>query len=179
MKRIYFLFALPIVLIACKDALNLDQFTIFNMEFSENVTIQSSTGIDLPLNINTPDITTNSEASFANNNTRKDLIEDITLKQLKLTITTPSTGNFNFLKSVTLYIKADGLPEVKLASKEEVPNNDSNSLELDIIEANLSAYINQDKFSLRLSTVTDEFITEDHQIEIYSQFRVNAKVFGI
>lgn len=177
MKKIILLLTLSSVFLSCKDAL--DRFTVFNLDFRETVTIQSNTGLNLPFNIFTPDITTNSEASFANNKTRKDLIEDIRLKQMKLTIIEPTSGNFGFLKSISLYLNADGLPEVLIGSKDNIPNNIGNVLELDISDADLKEYIKKDKFSIRLTTVTDEVITKDYQVEIYSQFRVNAKILGI
>ena len=176
MKKIFLLFTLS-VLFSCKDTL--DRLTMFNIDFRETVTIPSSTGINLPFNIFTPDITTNSEATFASNNTRKDLVEDIRLQQLKLTIKSPSSGDFSFLKSISLYMNAEGLPEVLIGSKENIPNSSGNTLELDIPDVNLKEYIKKDKFSIRLSTVTDELITQDHQIEVYSQFRVDAKILGI
>jgi hypothetical protein len=176
MKKILLLLSLS-VLLSCKDTL--DRLTMFNIDFRESVTVPSGTGINLPFNISTPDITTNSEANFASNNTRKDLIEDIRLKQLKLTITSPTSGDFSFLKSISVYMNAEALPEVLLGSKENIPNNTGNTLELDIPDIDLKEYIKKDKFSIRLSTVTDELITQDHQIEIYSQFRVDAKILGI
>lgn len=160
----------------CKD---LDKFTKFNMDFRESVTIQSNTGINLPFNVLTPDITTNSESTFASNNTRKELVEDIRLKQLTLTITSPTSGNFKFLKSVVLYLNADGLPEVKIASKENIPNTQGNSLDLEVVDINLKEYIIKDKYTLRLNTVTDELISQDHEVEVYSLFRIDAKVLGI
>ena len=160
----------------CKD---LDKFTMFNMDFRESIIIQSSTGINLPFNVLTPDITTNSESTFASNKTRKDLVEDIRLKQLTLTITSPSSGDFRFLKSVVLYLNADGLPEVKIASKENIPSTQGNSLDLEVLDINLKEYIIKDKYTLRLNTVTDELISQDHQVEVYTQFRINAKLLGI
>ncbi len=176
MKKILLLLVLS-MLFSCKDSL--DRLTMFDMDFRETVAIQSSTGINLPFNVFTPDITTNSEASFANNNTRKDLIEDIRLKQLKMTITSPTSGDFSFLKSIALYMNAEALPEVLIGSKDNIPDNEGNILELDISDVNFKEYIKKDKISIRLSTVTDELITQDHQIEIYSLFRVDAKILGI
>ncbi len=149
------------------------------MDFRESVAIQSNTGLNLPFNVFTPDITTNSESSFANNNTRKDLIQDVRLKQLTLTITSPSSGNFKFLKSIGLYLSADGLQEIKIAGKENISDNVGNTLDLDIIDIDLKEYIKKDKYKVRLNTVTDELISQDHQIEIYSVFRVDAKILGI
>jgi hypothetical protein len=59
----------------------------------------------------TPDVTTNSN----NNNTKADLVKDVTLTSLKLTITNPTIKHLVFLKSVTLYISTDANDEIELA----------------------------------------------------------------
>jgi hypothetical protein len=154
-----------------------DKLTQFKMVFNETEVIPSSTGINLPFNILTPDIVTNSESTFAVNDTRKDLIEEITLTTLSLTISSPSSADFSFLQSINVYISADGLNEVKIAWKENVPA-DVSVLNLDITGVDLKEYIKADQFSLRLNTVTDELLTADHQIDIHSEFFVDAKILG-
>ncbi len=175
MKNKIFLMCL-IALIAggCKKA---DKLTQFYLDYHETVTIPASSGINLPFNIISPDVTTNSESSFEVHDTRKDLIQEIKLKTLMLTITSPSGSTFSFLKSVDLYISAPGLSEIKVASKENIPANVDNTLSLDINNIDLKEYIKSDKFTLRLNTVTDEIITSDQQIDIYSVFYVDAKLF--
>jgi hypothetical protein len=161
-------------LFGCKKV---DKLTQFNMEFNATEVIPSSTGINLPLNILTPDIETNSVSTFEVNNTHKDLIEEITLTTLSLTITSPSNADFSFLQSIDVYISANGLDEVKIASKENVPT-DVTVLNLDVTGIDLKEYIKADKFSLRLNTVTDELLTSDHHIDIHSEFFVDAKILG-
>lgn len=163
------------VLNACKK---IDKLTQFNMEYNESIVIPSSTGINLPFNIFTPDVKSNSESTFAVNDTRKDLIEEIILKKLDLTLTSPSNGNFGFLKSVEIFISADGLSEVKIAWKSDIPAKIDKYLELDRTSTDLKEYIKKDEFTLRVSTVTDELLASDHQIDVHSTFFVDAKILG-
>lgn len=157
----------------CKKA---NKFTTFNMEFNETVVIPASTGINLPFNILTPNVETNSESTFAANNTKKDFVEEIRLTKLDLRITSPSNGNFSFVKSLSIFLSADGLSETKIAWIENIPSNIGNFLYLDVSGANLKEYIKKDKFTLRLNAVTDEFITSDYQINVHSVFFVDAKL---
>jgi len=90
------------------------------MEYSQRATIPSSTGINLPFDIFTPEMETNSESKFSVNDTRKDLIEEITLTELELVIISPDTADFSFLNSIEVYISADGLEEIQIASLSEV-----------------------------------------------------------
>ena len=172
-KQLAFLCSIALMISGCKD---LDKLTQFNMEFNESVVIPSSTGVNLPFNIMTPDVTTNSASTFSTKKTRKDLVDEIKLTKLDLTVTSPSNANFNFLKSVSIYISASGLPEVKIASKDNVPTNIT-MLQLDVADVDVKEYIKADKFSLRLSTVTDELIASDYTINAHSTFFVNAKIF--
>ena len=174
-KLVLFSFCLFLLFNGCK---RLDKYTQFNMPFDESVVIPSSTGINLPLNLLTPDTETNSESTFALNDTRKDLIEEIKLTELKLTITTPVSGNFNFLKSIDIFINATGLTETRLAWKDLVPSNGVNILNLDLATIDLKEFIKQDTISLRVYTVTDEFLTSDYNINVHSVFYVDAKILG-
>lgn len=160
---------------SCKKG---NKLTQFNMEYNETVVIPSSAGVNLPFNVSTPDVQSNSESTFEINDTRKDLIEEIKLTQLDLTLTSPTNGDFGFLKSIEIYISADGLSEKIVARNTNIPSNIGKYLELETSDIDLQEYIKKDQFSLRLNTVTDELITADHEIDIHSIFFVDAKIFG-
>lgn len=161
---------------SCKKKNKLTQFT---MSYAQTVVIPSSTGVNLPFNIFTPDMTTNSESTFEVNNTRKDLIQEIKLTKLDLLITSPSNGNFQFLKSVEIYISASGLQEVMIAKKDNIPSDIGNYINLDCLNSDLKEYIKKDQFKLRLNTVTDQIITSDYEIALNSKFLVDAKILGL
>jgi hypothetical protein len=174
-NRILVFSCIILTIIGCKE---IDKLTQFDMEFNETVVVPSSTGINLPFNILTPDVETNSESTFAVNDTRKDLVEEIKLTTLNLTLTSPSNADFSFLESISVFILAEGLSEAKIAWKDNIPDGIGTVLNLEITDADLKEYIKKDKFSLRLNTVTDEFLTSDHQIDVHSVFFVNAKILG-
>lgn len=162
-------------LCGCKK---IDALTQFNMVHDATVIIPASSGINLPFNVFSPSVTSNAEATFAINDTRKDLIEQIKLTQLSLRVDSPSNGNFNFLESVSIFINAADLPEIKIAWRDEIPANGSTTIDLLTSTADIKEYIKKDEFSLRVSTVTDEVITQDHQINVHSVCFVDAKILG-
>lgn len=174
-SKFIFLFLIATTFLACE----LDELTQFTLNYDEEVVIESSTVVDLPFNIITPEISSNSESTFESNNTNKDLIEYIELTSMVLEITSPSDGNFDFLNSINIYIDADGLSETRIAWKENIPPNSGNVLALDTAGTDLKEYIKKDVFSLRLETVTDELITSDHHINVKSEFFVDAKILGL
>lgn len=167
-----------LLIVGLSQCKKVDKFTQFNLEYTETFTVPSSTGTNLPFNIYSPDIETNSTTEFEINNMRKDLIEEIKLTQLDLTLKSPAGGDFSFLKSAEIYINADGLSEAKVAYINDIPHSVGNKISLTTTEADLQEYIKKDKFELNLKVVTDEIITSDHEIETYSLFFVDAKILG-
>ena len=164
------------LMVSCKKV---DELTQFRMEFNEEVTIPSSTGVNLPFNILVPDTETNASSTFASNNTRKDLIEEIIIEELDLTLFSPSGSDFSFLKSVSIYLSTEGKDEIKVAWKDNIPESPGNKIVLELTNSNLKDYLTQPEYSLRLNTVTDELITSDHKINVHSVFFVDAKVLGV
>lgn len=173
-----YIFILGSVIIAMVGCKAVDKLTQFEMDYNSSVVIPASIGIDLPSNIQTPDVVTNSESTFEVKDTRKDMIEEVQLTSLKLTITVPENGNFNFMKSISVFMSAEGVPETKIAWKENIANGAGSVLDLETSNEDLKEYIKKDKFTLRLNTVTDELITTDHHIDIHSVFFVDAKILG-
>ena len=112
MKSNILIISLAFILFGCKK---FDKLTQFYVTFDETAVVPATAGVNFPFNILTPDVETNSESTFEVNDTRKDLIEEIILTTLDLTISSPSDADFSFLESISVYIKADGLDEVKIA----------------------------------------------------------------
>lgn len=169
---------LSILLIFSAGCKKFDEYTKFEIGYNESIIIPSSTSTLLPFNLFTPEIETNSESKFEVNNTRKDLVEDIRLTELTLNITKPEDGSFNFLESIEVYLSAKGLDELKVAWKNEIPNETGNKLLLETSDKNLEAYIKKDELSLRVKTITDQLLSEDYYIDIKTTFFVDAKLLG-
>lgn len=127
----------------------------------------------LPFELPTPEVTTNSEAEFEQNDTRVDLVKDITLTQVQLTITSPADKTFSFLKSIKIYISADGVDEILLASKEDISSS-AQTLNLDLTDQSLDDYVKSSSYKLRTTVVTKETLTEEIDIQIFTEFEVTA-----
>jgi hypothetical protein len=52
-------------------------------------------------------------------------------------------------------------------------------LDLEVSDEDLTRFIIEDDFLLKVTTVTDEIPLKDHEIEILSRFFANAKILGI
>jgi hypothetical protein len=148
---------------------------LLTFKISDSTT--TTVGKNIPLlsafNIPTPDITTNSESEFEKNNTNVDLVKEILLKKLKLTITSPSDKTFSFLKSIEVYISADGEDEIKVAWNNNVEST-AQSIELELTEKPLDNYVKKDKYTLRTTVITREALSQSVDIRIDETFQVTA-----
>ncbi|WP_086475865.1 hypothetical protein [Arenibacter amylolyticus] len=176
MKKYILILAVMLGLGGCDK---LDELTKFEMDYKQRVVIPASAGMDLPFDVFTPKTETNSSSEFAVNDTRKDLIEEIVLRKLTLSIISPEGEDFSFLESITVFMSAEDLPEIKIAWNDEVSATVGGVLELEVSDDDLKEYIKKDSYSLRVNTVTDELLKSDHEIEIASIFFVDAKILGL
>lgn len=173
------LVSIAFVIFLVQSCKTLDKFTRFNMDYNTSYTYTSGLPINLPVNLSTPDVQTNSESTFAINDTRKDLIESILLKELNLTITAPAGKTFSFLKDVRIYISAEGMAEVEIARLLNIDNTVGGELSLDVFSIELKEYIKAPSFKLRAVSTTDELLTGDVSVNIYSRFFVDAEIAGV
>ncbi|MDC1451112.1 hypothetical protein N8371_01665 [Vicingaceae bacterium] len=158
----------------CKEV---DKLTQFTMSFNNQVTIPTNTIINIPVSLSTPDIPTNSQATFADKETSAASIDEIKLQSMSLTIVTPADSNFNFFKSIEVFINSDGLSEVALGSNPDVADGIT-TLNLTTTDVNIKDYITAEKFSIRIATTTDQAIGQDHELNINAVFLIDAKVLG-
>lgn len=125
----------------------------FDIDYSTTFTIPGNQTIlsGLLPPIFSPEVSANSEQTFKNEGTSANLVKEIKIKKVVLTITSPNGQTFQFLKSVTVYIsKADGSGAKKIAYKTPVPSNAGNTLELDVDNSILiDEYIKADKFKIK------------------------------
>jgi len=165
---------LSVLLIGTVLTFSCKKLLTFDISDSTTTTVDANIlPFQLPVEIPTPDITTNSESEFAQNNTNVDLVKEIILKKLQLTITSPSGKTFSFLKSIEIYISADGESETKLAWNDNVDSN-ANSIELETTKEALDKYVKKDKYKLRTKVVTKETLTQSVDIKIDFTFQVTA-----
>ena len=158
---------------SCKK---IEELLTFNIAFTSKATISPMTGINLPIDVFTPDITTNAETEFSTRNTNKDLIDKILLKELRLTVTSPTGQTLDFLSSVEIFIQAEGLGELRIAEQTNIADNVGAVLNLNVGANDLAPYIKKDKFKLRMKAVTDKTVNRQVSIDIFSDFAVTAKV---
>ena len=170
MKRsICSLLLLGSIAIACNKLGQLLKFEISN---TENITIPATTLLSVPV-ISPVPVTINSEESFGNNKTKASLVRDVVLKKLALTITDPASENFNFLKSIRIYIGTDQSDKVLLASLDDIPMNIS-TIELISNNSKLDKFIKAESYTLYTEVSLRSTIGNELTVRADSKFQVTA-----
>jgi len=169
MKHVCY-FLLLTVLISCNKV---DDLLTFNISDEATFTVESTALVNVPIPVPTPEVATNSSREFENNDTRADLVKDVRLNDLKLSIVSPSGKTFSFLKSIQVFISTNQNDEIVLASLDNVPSSAS-VIDLETTSEKLDTYVKASSYKLRTSIVTRETLTEDVEIRMKLNFTVTA-----
>lgn len=174
-----FILGLALLLFAASCKV-LDKLTMFDYVNKTSVTIPVTAGLGVPLDLPFPDFAANLEESISINDSRLDLVESFQLTAMEINITDPVSADFSFLESLEIYINADSLGEVLIASKYNIDTAATSPLVMDVEEGvELEEFIKKANFNLRIEAVVDELITSDRTIEATSTFGVDAQVLGL
>lgn len=148
-----------------------------NFAINHQATFRVDTGspLNLPFEVSTPEVTTNSSQQFDNNNTAASLIKEIKLEELKLTVTNPGNKTFSFLKSIHIYISTNSSDEIELASLDNIAST-SQSITLNATTQDLSKYVKASSYKLRTTVVTKETLTQPIDVRSDIKFKVKAGV---
>lgn len=170
------IFACLAVLVVCSCD-EVEDLLTFRINDKTSFRVESNASpIALPFEIPTPDVTSDSQQQYTNNNTNASLVRDVKLEQLKLTITNPQTKTFSFLKSIRIYISSDQSNEIQLAAAENIAD-DARTVELIPTKQKLDTYIKASSYNLRTEVTTDETLTEAVDIQADLKFLVTADTF--
>ena len=178
MKRVTGLLLLLICLslVSCNAIKKLGEFYI---NYDTQAVFPANIPINVPLSIASPSIATNSQQVFKNNNTREDLVQSVKLSQLTLNITSPQGQTFSFLQNVSIYISSDSLPEVEIASKQNIPANIGDTLIMDVTNVDLQAYIKASQIKMRIAGTTDQLTTANIYANVNARFFVQANLLAV
>jgi len=158
------------IFFSCKK---IDKLVTFFVDDQSEILIESSIPFSLPIEIPTPEITTNSEEEFKNNGTKTNLVKDVYLSELKLSIVKPKNKTFSFLKTIHIYIRTNDSDEIELAYQNNI-SSDSKTINLITKDSRLDKYIKSYSYKLRTEVTTKETLTQDISIIVNMRFKVTA-----
>jgi len=175
MRKLIFILAAATLFSACNRG---DSEVSFRLKYEQTFSIDSSIGVNFPVDLQGPPMPSRSEQAFQNNNTSADLITSVTMDYAEIILDSPADEDFSFLESIEISIEVDGRDPVVLAFADPVPTETGNRLVLTTSNKQFEEYITAQEFVIATRSVTDEFITEDHDFTFNCEFLVKANVLN-
>jgi hypothetical protein len=172
-KKNTILVLLALMIVSCSEV---DKLLTFSISDQTTFKVNSGLPFNSPFEVATPDVTTNSTSEFSINNTNVDLIKDVKLDELKLSITSPADKTFSFLKSVHMYISTTADDEIELAFLDNISST-TNTINLTCTTQKLDKYIKASSYKIRTSVTTKETLTQETTIKADMEFKVTADPF--
>ncbi|MES2566611.1 MAG: hypothetical protein V4565_07080 [Bacteroidota bacterium] len=184
MKKIYSLSLVVALLgfsLSCKKK-EVDKLTEFNIDYTTNLTIPSAS-ITVPptpttsVEFTTPNVPTQQATKFKEAGTAQNLIDEIKMTRFNISAvgTGTSTAHLDYLKSLTIYIKASGLGETAIASKSDIPVGTS-SISMDLEDVNIKDYIFKDNIQFRVLAIFDASSSSNQTLKMDETVHVSAKL---
>ncbi|GAA4347969.1 hypothetical protein GCM10023185_03440 [Hymenobacter saemangeumensis] len=159
--------------VGCKKIQQLLTFTVKHSQTIQIPAIPASTQGTL---VTLPPVTVDNSKTYGDNNTRADLVKDVSLHKLSLSISSPSGQNFDFLQRIELYIGSDQSEQVRLAYLDEVPRGVS-SIELLSTNTKLDQYLKGASYTITTKVQTRQPVSQALTVRADMQFKVTADPF--
>jgi hypothetical protein len=168
------LIATIFIVSSCKKTKEtVDEFTQFDLSYTTTFTVPAaSVTVNTPADFTTPDVPTNTSASYPNNKTTYSLVDEVKLTKFNVSA---DSSNFDYLKSLTIFIQGSGLPEVQLATNTLVPTGVA-SFDMSLNDVNLKDYLAKSNFKLRVNVTIDGAITTNQKMKLNQTMHVVAKI---
>ncbi len=172
MKKVLFFAIISSLLWSCENGM-----VVFYVNDTSETTIEGQFPVNLSFNIPIPKITSNNTQEFENNNTAPELIKEVNLEQLTLTILSPTDEDFSFLESMTISIKKDDNDtDPKVLAYIENINSTAKTIDLVTTDENLVEYLKEESYQLVTKATVKEYLTHDVDVQIDLKFKVKADV---
>ena len=177
MKNNLIITVLSVSLFAFTSCKKQKEFTVTN---SSSFTIPSSNSvINLPIEVITPETTSNVQTKVDSEGSSSKLIESVILTELNLTINNPTNGNFNFLNSIEIYLSSPNQPEILAAWQYDIAEDNATVLKLNTGNTNLKEYLKESGLTLRTKVVMDKVVSYDLAITADQHYFVKVSLKNI
>lgn len=155
------------------------QLKEFDLNYSEEFVIPANSVVNLPFNLNSQETTTNTSDEYENEGTSRKLVETVFLSKLVFAVQSPASGDFNFLKSVEIYISSPNNAEVLVAYRYDIPETGLKQLDMETSDTNLKDFLQDESYQVRVKAITDHPVTQDVTVKCDETFHVSARLRNI
>jgi hypothetical protein len=164
--------------LSCKKKEEANKLTEFDIDYSTNLSIPSSsitvTTPTTSVEFTTPNVPTQQSSKFNSEGTAQSLIDEIKLTKFNISVS-GSNANLDFLKSLTVYIKAINVGEQIVATKSNIPAGVT-SVAMDLQDVNIKNYIFQDNIQFRILAIFDGSNATDQTLKLDETVHVKASL---
>ena len=101
-------------------------------------------------------------------------LETVILKEGTVEVLSPG-ANFDAVQSVKINLKAAGLPEITLASKDNIPEGIT-SATLDLYDKDIAGYLNSSEYTLTLVILLDQDLENSMIVEAKLKYKITVGV---
>jgi len=161
--------------VGCQKITNLLSFSVND---STSLTIPASATVaGAVLSLPGSPMQSTAQSTYQNNNTSAQYVQNVTLDQLTLTTTNPSSQNFDFLQSINIYISTDtnSSDKVLLASLNPIPKGQT-SITLNPAGNQLDKYLKASSYTLTTQAQVAQPLRQNTDIRADSRFNVHANI---
>jgi hypothetical protein len=129
---------------------------------------------EFPVSVKSDNIVNTIPDEFKKNNADINKVKSISIDGVELTIKSPAGQSFSFMKSIEVYLGANGIGETLIASKSGINtiSPEPTSLSLDSKNANIIAYVKNPTYYIRTNTTIVK--TYKNDILLGSEIKLKA-----
>jgi hypothetical protein len=127
--------------------------------------------LNVPIEVTSPEVKTLSSARFIAEGTTQALVD--TIRMTKFTVSN-SVGNLDFVKSFSISVVADNLPDVLIAGKSSLPKGVS-SVAADLSDVNIKDHIFKEEVRFKVSLTINSALAADQKLKIEQSVDVKGK----
>lgn len=173
MKNLVILGLILFIISACNRG---DSEANFELSFTENFGVEGSVGANFPIDTAGDSQPTGLDQAMQANGTRADLLLNAEPSLIEVSVASPAGEDFSFMKNLEIYLQAGDLNDVRIAFLDPVPLGNDTIIRLQTVSFDIKDYLQEDEISFRLRGITDEFLIEEHQLELSCTFKVSGNV---
>lgn len=149
----------------------------FSYDFESEFTFPATSTVNIATSRYSGNLNTNSEDKFADNDTRAELVQYINADDISLGLVSPSSESFDFAKNIKVFIDAEGVDEKLIASFNDIPEEASRALDLNVVASDFQEYLKAEQIVFRINIENRRTVPQDITLRLDASFNGRADVY--
>jgi hypothetical protein len=173
MKNFAVMLLFSAVLAGTGSCKKINEATEFSMDYSTSLAVPAgSVVVSTTQDFLSSEIETGSASKFSSEGTSRDLIDEIRMTKF---VITADSGNLDYLRSISIYVRGNGLSDVLVAQQSNIPAG-STSVQAQMTQANIKEHIFKETIRYRATITFNTGSTKDHNLKLDQTVLVKGKL---